>query len=150
MDYRNLQPGRNRMLAYSKYLVNRNRNRNRIPLSPIRNVRNISNLQSRLSISVRYPMYYSHIINLDNMSNLNYNILNNLEDVKIGLINKNLVLNSKVSINENKYDFCVICQDTMLEKQIRRTLNCLHSFDLECIDKWLIDNKKCPICKYEI
>ena len=160
MNYTNLPPGRNRMLAYSNYLVNRNRNRNRnrtrnrnritLQISPIRN---ISNLPARLSISVRYPMYYPAIIstiNPNDISPLNYNILSSLEDVKIGLINKNLILNSKVSINENKEEFCVICQDNILEKQIIRTLKCLHSFDLECIDNWLINNKKCPTCKFEI
>ena len=89
-------------------------------------------------------------LNLALSSPLNYNILSSLEDVKIGLINKNLILNSKVSINENKEEFCVICQDNILEKQIIRTLKCLHSFDLECIDNWLINNKKCPTCKFEI
>ena len=156
-DYTNLPPGRNRMLVYSNYLVNRNRYRSRnsnitsrLQISPIRNIRN---LPARLSISERYPIYYHPIIttiNPEDMSPLNYNILSSLDDVKIGLINKNLILNSKVSINENKDEFCVICQDNILEKQIIRTLKCLHSFDLECIDNWLINNKKCPTCKFEI
>jgi len=150
MDYINLPPGRNRMLAYSNYLINRTRNRNRLQLSPIRN---ITNLPSRLSIPVLYPLYYPPIISRINqydMSPLNYNILSSLPDVKVGLINKNLLLNSNVSINKNKELFCVICQDNILENQIIRTLKCFHSFDLECIDNWLINNKKCPICKCEI
>lgn len=148
MDYINLPPGRNRMLAYSNYLINRNRtrSRNRLQLSPIRN---ISNLSSRLIYPVYYPPVISRI-NPNDMSLLNYNVLSTLEDVKIGLINKNLLLNSNVSINKNKELFCVICQDNILENQIIRTLKCLHSFDLECIDNWLINNKKCPTCKCEI
>ena len=144
MDYINLPPGRNRMLAYSNYLLNRRRNR--LQLSPIRNN---SSLPSRIFTSVYYPPIISRI-NQRDMSPLNYNVLNNLEDVKIGLINKNLLLNSNVSINKNKELFCVICQDNILENQIIRTLKCLHSFDLECIDNWLINNKKCPTCKFEI
>jgi len=144
MDYINLPPGRNRMLAYSNYLLNRSRNR--LQLSPIRNN---SSLPSRIFIPVYYPPIISRI-NQHDMSPLNYNVLNTLEDVKIGLINKNLLLNSNVSINKNKELFCVICQDNILENQIIRTLKCLHSFDLECIDNWLINNKKCPTCKFEI
>jgi hypothetical protein len=141
MDYINLPPGRNRMLAYSNYLINRNRTRHRLQLSPIRN---ISYLPARLI----YPVYYSPRI--DAQPPLNYNILSSLEDVKVGLINKNLLLNSNVSINKNNSLFCVICQDNILENQIIRTLKCFHSFDLECIDNWLINNKKCPTCKCEI
>ena len=47
--------------------------------------------------------------------------------------------------------FQMICNNCdILEKQIIRTLKCLHCFDLECIDNWLINNKKCPTCKFEI
>ena len=152
MSYVNLPPGRSRMLSYSNYLENRNRSLHRLQLSPIR-IRNSSYVSNQFYTR----SIYTNIFTLPIMSTihennipLNYNTLTNLEDVKVGLINKNLLLNSKVSINENKDNFCVICQDSITEKQIIRTLKFSHSFDLECIDNWLIHNKRCPICKYEI
>jgi hypothetical protein len=130
MSYTNLPPGRNRMLAYSNYLETRRRY-NRIVLSPITTFR------------------YS-IIRRDEGISLNYDTLSRLEDVKIGLINKRMVLNTKVSLNKDKELFCVICQEKVEENKIIRSLKCAHSFDLECIDKWLVNNKNCPACKDDV
>lgn len=126
MSYNNFPPGRNRMLAYSNYI----RNRRRFSVSPIQ--------------TFRYNASFTNTIFF------NYEYLSNLENVKIGLINKKILLNTKVNINKNKEEFCVICQDKISENKIIRTLKCLHTFDLDCIDKWLVDNKKCPTCNTEI
>ena len=130
MSYTNLPPGRNRMLAYSNYLETRRRY-NRIVLSPI-------------------TTYRYSIIRRDEGISLNYDTLSRLEDVKIGLINKRMVLNTKVSLNKDKELFCVICQEKVEENKIIRSLKCTHSFDLECIDKWLVNNKNCPACKDDV
>ena len=127
MSYTNLPPGRTRMLAYSNYLETRRRY-NRIVLSPITTFR------------------YS-IIRRDEEISLNYDTLSRLEDVKIGLINKRMLLNTKVKVNKDKELLCVICQEKVEENKIIRSLKCDHSFDLECIDKWLVNNKNCPACK---
>lgn len=126
MSYINLPPGRNRMLAYSNYI----RNRRQISVSPIQ--------------IFRYNRPFTNAIIL------NYEYLSTLESVKVGLINKKILLNTKVSTNNNKEEFCVICQDKISENKIIRTLKCRHSFDLDCIDNWLVDNKKCPTCNTEI
>ena len=130
MSYTNLPPGRHRMLAYSNYLETRRRY-NRIVLSPI-------------------TTYRYSIIRRDEGISLNYDTLSRLEDVKIGLINKRMVLNTKVSLNKDKELFCVICQEKVEENKIIRSLKCTHSFDLECIDKWLVNNKNCPACKDDV
>ena len=126
MSYVNLSPGRNRMLVYSNYI----RNRRRFSVSPIQ--------------TTRYNTSFTNTIFF------NYEYLSTLENVKVGLINKKILLNSKVSINNNKEEFCVICQDKINENKIIRTLKCKHTFDIDCIDNWLVDNKKCPICNTEI
>jgi hypothetical protein len=159
MSYRHLPPGRDRMMMYSRYIENRrnaytntrsNTHINNLQLSPIRVTRYLSDL---IPIRVGYiPLNSAPLIRTihpEDMA-LNYNILSNLEDVKIGLINKNLLLNSEISVNKNKNIFCVICQDSITENNLIRTLKCSHSFDLDCIDNWFLSNKKCPICKFEL
>lgn len=155
MSYIHLPPGRNRMMMYSRYIedrrnTNRNTHINTIPLFPIRVTRYLPDL---IPIRIRYNQLYStpliRTIHLEDIP-LNYNMLNNLEDVKVGLINKNLLLNSEISLNKNTNEFCVICQDNIMENEIIRTLRCSHCFDLECIDNWFVNNKKCPVCKFEL
>ncbi|CAD8106050.1 unnamed protein product [Paramecium primaurelia] len=40
---------------------------------------------------------------------------------------------------------CSICLEDILEK--RADLKCSHSFHQECIENWLKQRQKCPICK---
>jgi hypothetical protein len=138
MDYRQLPHGRSRRIAYSLNLENRRR------------VRQISSplISQRIQIPRRQNINHTNILNISPIFTLGYIQLSNLEDVKIGLLNKNLLKNTKVYINTVK-DFCVICQDEIKIRDIGRTITkCKHSYHIDCIDEWFIDNKKCPICKY--
>lgn len=120
--YSLLPPGRQRGLAYFNGLQSR---RNRQPqVSPIRHFLRVSHINT-------------------------YEVLSQLQDVKVGVNFKNLLKKSSVSINKEQY-FCVICQDDIEKNDIIRTVKCAHSFHLNCIDTWLSENKKCPTCKYEI
>lgn len=31
-----------------------------------------------------------------------------------------------------------------------RRLPCMHLFHIECVDQWLTNNKRCPICRVDI
>jgi hypothetical protein len=138
MSYRNLPPGRLRRMTYSLHLENlRNRRTLRhLTLSPI--IR-ISNLQQNIS----------RINFLDN-EEFSYNRLVELKDVKIGLLSENLLKNSIVENNKNKNNFCVICQDDIDIDEIIRKIKCEHSFHISCLDNWFVENKKCPMCKFEL
>ncbi len=71
------------------------------------------------------------------------------------VINKHKLISSW-SYNLDKNTDCTICRDSLnsdsiynIEKGIRSTLSrglCGHMFHTECIDPWLKNNKKCPIC----
>ena len=45
---------------------------------------------------------------------------------------------------------CVICLSDFQVGEQESTLPCLHIFHSNCIEKWIIENKTCPICKYDI
>jgi len=129
MNYLLLPPGLIRRMAYSNYLANRRRRGyNFLRISPIR--------RNREQIVI-----------------FNYESLSQLEDVKIGLISKNILNKTQVKLNintEENNNFCVICQEDIENNSIIREIHCKHSFHINCIDNWLVDNKKCPMCKYEI
>ncbi len=126
MNYLFFPPGLSRRMAYSNYLENRRRRRHNLTLqiSPIR--------RNREQIVV-----------------FNYESLSQLEDVKIGLISKNILIKTQVKLNKND-NFCVICQEDIENNSVIREIHCKHSFHINCIDNWLTENKKCPMCKYEI
>ena len=48
-------------------------------------------------------------------------------------------------IENSKNDICAICHDSI--DGICRELICEHTFHASCIDKWLIKNTTCPICR---
>ena len=44
-------------------------------------------------------------------------------------------------------DKCTIClSEFEVEEDVRR-LPCMHLFHVECVDQWLGQNKRCPICR---
>ncbi|XP_046850270.1 E3 ubiquitin-protein ligase RNF38-like [Xenia sp. Carnegie-2017] len=45
---------------------------------------------------------------------------------------------------------CVVCLMDFELKQQLRILPCLHEFHSKCIDKWLKNNRSCPICRKEV
>jgi hypothetical protein len=139
-------------------------------ISPIRNTERTPLIPPRLSITifrreferrfgynsrtseVRFPSGTSpsgRSLSPHTPAERHYEFYSNLQDVKIGLINKNLLEKSKVETNKNE-EICVICQDTIPIGGIVRKIECSHSFHIDCIDKWFTEHKKCPLCKFSI
>jgi hypothetical protein len=146
MDYTNLPPSRRRGIVYANNL--HRRRRRRITVSPIRRTSPVSPPLPPFYIQpirtiVRYTPPRINIFD-------EYTILTQLQDVKIGLLTKNLLKNSTVKLNENDTEFCVICQDNIDVDDIIRNIKCSHNFHIDCIDNWFTENKKCPTCKYEL
>ena len=120
-NYLYLPPGRERRLAYSNY-IHRQMTENRMT-------------ENRLTD-------YTYT------NNYLYERYVELNDVKIGLISNKLISNS--IIEESKgISFCSICQQDIFLEIIRR-LKCNHHFHINCIDKWFIENKKCPQCRFDL
>lgn len=139
MSYKDLTPGRARRLAYANTInsnlhVNIQRQRRRNIFQDII-FQSASNNQSRLYNLQASPFY-------------EYEILSELPTVKQSLVSKKLLQKSNISTS-NKLSFCIICQhDIYLD--IVRTLQCSHSYHVNCIDTWFTENNKCPQCRFEI
>lgn len=71
-------------------------------------------------------------------------------------IDKNMILKeiSKLPSQEFTPDLpyceCSICLDKFQPKNSIRILSCNHCFHKECIDQWLINLLKCPLCRTSI
>lgn len=42
---------------------------------------------------------------------------------------------------------CVVCMAEFEARQSVRVLPCRHEFHARCVDKWLRNNRTCPICR---
>eukprot|EP00747_Dinoflagellata_sp_TGD_P080575 gnl/TRDRNA2_/TRDRNA2_160956_c0_seq1.p1 gnl/TRDRNA2_/TRDRNA2_160956_c0~~gnl/TRDRNA2_/TRDRNA2_160956_c0_seq1.p1 ORF type:complete len:313 (-),score=51.44 gnl/TRDRNA2_/TRDRNA2_160956_c0_seq1:357-1244(-) len=45
---------------------------------------------------------------------------------------------------------CAICISEFVDKEMLRRLPCGHHFHQPCIDRWLQQNKKCPLCNHAV
>jgi len=50
----------------------------------------------------------------------------------------------------NYQESCCVCMEDFQNNEKVRTLPCLHFFHTGCIDKWLVRNRTCPVCKYDV
>ena len=51
------------------------------------------------------------------------------------------------SEEEEEVDKCTICLSEFETEEDVRRLPCMHLFHVECVDQWLNQNKRCPICR---
>jgi len=55
------------------------------------------------------------------------------------------------SIENEKDEKCLICQECFIESDDVRDIKCKHLFHCHCLDPWLLDNSyKCPTCREPI
>ena len=53
----------------------------------------------------------------------------------------------KRNLVENNQEECPICLCEMLEGPVVQLPNCGHRFHQDCISTWLVNQKKCPLCR---
>jgi hypothetical protein len=155
MSYRDLPPGRERMLAYARDVESRNREGNISTHEAVASVlQNIARTSFNHAQDIVFGTIRTRGNRLHRLNNLQispfyeYEVLSELTDVKIGLISKNLI--EKSSIDSSKgMSFCTICQQDIYLDIVRK-LNCTHEYHVNCIDRWFVENKKCPQCRFEI
>lgn len=116
---------------------------------------NLGNGNSQMYIS------YSNSSQSENPLNQIISIMNSLgartstrmEDVVVGLHKDDLDA-LRVNLYKNfdakdKCDMCSVCIDKFKEEDVCRELKCHHLFHKDCIDHWLDNNIKCPVCRME-
>ena len=105
-------------------------------------------------------MNYRNIINdINNLLNIlnNTNIPNNYDNYddyeemtnlgeEIGSVNININID-QISKNYEKEIECPICFDTTTDNKIT---HCNHTFCKKCLENWIINYNKCPICMLEL
>ncbi|XP_028410598.1 E3 ubiquitin-protein ligase RNF38-like [Dendronephthya gigantea] len=45
---------------------------------------------------------------------------------------------------------CVVCMMNYSNKEKLRRLPCNHDFHAKCIDRWLKNNRSCPVCRKDV
>ena len=63
---------------------------------------------------------------------------------------KNLPFDKYNKKKYNEFYQCIICMDEFNEEEKVTLLPCEHIFHMECIEKWLLNEKTCLFCKSEI
>lgn len=53
-------------------------------------------------------------------------------------------------IPDDDMEKCTICLSYFEDDEDVRRLPCMHLFHVECVDQWLVTNKRCPICRVDI
>ncbi|CAG9537967.1 unnamed protein product [Cercopithifilaria johnstoni] len=57
---------------------------------------------------------------------------------------------TSVARSYNGQERCSICLEEYKEGQELRVLFCGHEFHPKCVDPWLISNRRCPLCQYDV
>ena len=63
---------------------------------------------------------------------------------------KKVTKNADADVDDNLQEKCTICLSEFEDGEDVRRLPCMHLFHIECVDQWLVTNKKCPICRVDI
>ncbi|TNV71736.1 hypothetical protein FGO68_gene10319 [Halteria grandinella] len=57
-----------------------------------------------------------------------------------------VISESKESVTTMHNERCAVCFDNMLKNDLVKVLTCSHYYHIECIDQWLLVEKRCPMC----
>jgi hypothetical protein len=97
------------------------------------------------SYSLRHP-----VIQVNLSDEFTYEFLSNLEPVRVGVNSTDLVLHTKVKLNDSEDTFCTICQDRVKLRFLLRELKCKCVFHINCVERLSKLYTICPNCRSDI
>jgi hypothetical protein len=101
----------------------------------------IRNIAEDILAKLRFIKLH-HVCSLE-VGNESKIILNYIDTISLNDIN--IILPIQKSLTDTD---CAICIENIKLNSDVRIMNCNHIFHTDCLDKWLIKNKTCPICRY--
>ena len=120
-------------------------------------------LRGRQRSNVSLVLNINGILNPSNSNSILFSLINEIlgsipqqqmESVKLVVPQEELDKINIIkynSIENEKDDKCLICQDCFIETDDVRDIKCKHLFHCHCLDPWLLDNSyKCPTCREPI
>lgn len=91
--------------------------------------------------------YDTHLVERQSEYERNLAISERIGNVEIGVSDINKV--STIVTHEGIHaDRCAICQSTLVVGKRYRRLNCLHTYCISCIEKWMAKKRTCPVCMF--
>lgn len=74
-------------------------------------------------------------------------ILRKIARKKVGAM-RTLVLDD--DFRQRGQEHCAVCLEEFCGGETIRELPCQHCFHVYCVDDWLIEKQKCPLCKFDV
>jgi hypothetical protein len=59
------------------------------------------------------------------------------------------VIKEEKKPDENNYQ-CIICLSAFQVGETASSLPCLHLFHKDCLEKWIVRKRSCPVCNYDL
>ena len=83
-------------------------------------------------------------------NNNNNNEWGQLLDLIDDNVNNNVNNNNGGGQQQNENNQCTICLEEFQNGDVRRALDCMHTFHQQCINRWLNIHQSCPICRHRV
>lgn len=79
----------------------------------------------------------------------NSGVEQDIVDARTGTVTFNEV-ESPTSTSQMEERKCMVCLEEFQGGENLRILPCLHRYHRSCVDRWLKENRHCPVCKHDI
>ena len=71
----------------------------------------------------------------------------NIHETERDEVPKGPYKNNVFSDSDEEAMYCAICQQKIQNDEKIVELKCQHIYHPECAKKWVLENKKCPVCR---
>ncbi len=123
-------------------------NRPPSPINPVLRNNYVNESQPRNNLNIEYFM---NNLGIQPIQEDEIQDFEELTDVEVKTLHETVNKETEIEVfYESKKGYCTICCEDIIYSQIIRKFKCGHTFHYKCIDEWLENNTKCPVCRYDI